>query len=83
MNFIPCLHDPNSKVSLQALRTLKSIIPAVASGDLSNTTILNITVETIVSNFALKNRDISEASTSGLDALMDHCGLYTFGNFLS
>jgi hypothetical protein len=68
--FVPCLHDPNSRVNLTALHAMEHITPALA-GSISPP-LLGHTIQTVVRNLSSKNAEIRDAASAVLDKFMEH-----------
>lgn len=71
--FNPCLKDSNSKVNLQALQVMSTIVPPLARY-LSQSQVIGNTIQTVVPNLSSGNRDIYNEAVSVLDAITEHVG---------
>ena len=70
--FIPRLKDQNGKVNLFALQVLYEITPLIAE-HMSN--VVSLTVQTVASNLASKNKDILTAAILVLDIFAECIGM--------
>lgn len=71
--YIPCLHDSNVKLNLYALQVLHIITPSIAR-PLASSAVLNLTVQTVISNLASKNEEIFTTTSAVLDGFENSIG---------
>lgn len=69
--FVPCLKDSNVKVNLHALTGMNVLIPPLKD---YLSPVIALTITTVASNLSSKNKEIYDAASVILDALMEVTG---------